>query len=90
MSRKPDIKQYKGGFIPDDVKSLNPRGHKEEKLDNWQGTSDREESLSDPRWHKRPPTKKKTPTSAAASKTTSVKNARELNSSRPPTVKKTC
>ena len=52
MSRKPDVKQYKGGFIPDELKSLNPRVRKEEKLDNWQGTSDREESLSDSRWHK--------------------------------------
>ena len=40
MNRKPDVKQYKGGFIPDEVKSLNQRGPKEEKLDNWQGTSD--------------------------------------------------
>ena len=78
MSRKPDVKQYKSAFIPDEVKSLNPRGRKEEKLDNWQGTSDREESLSDPRWNKRPPMKKKTPTSTPASTTTSIKDARDL------------
>ena len=59
MNRKQDVRKYKDAFIPDDVNSLNPRGRTEEKLLNWQGTSDREESLSDPRWHKRPPTKKK-------------------------------
>ena len=34
MSRKQDIKNYKGEFIPDKVKSLTPRGRKEEKLSN--------------------------------------------------------
>ena len=88
MSRKPDAEQYKGGFIPDEMKSLNPCGCKEEKLDNWQGKSDREENLSDPRWHKRPPMKKKTPTSTPASTTTSIEDTRELISSRPTPVKK--
>ena len=31
MNRKPDLNQYKGGFLPDEVKSLSPRGRKEEK-----------------------------------------------------------
>ena len=89
MNRKPDLKQYKGGFIPDEVKSLNPRVRKEEKLDNWQGTSDREESLSDPRLRKRPPMKKKAAANTSASTTTqiNIKDARELISSRPPPVK---
>ena len=90
MNRKPDLKQYKGGFFPDEVKSLNPLnslGRKEEKLDNWQGTSDREESLSDPRWHKPPPMKKKTTTNTSASTTTNTKDAREIISSRTPPVK---
>ena len=30
MNRKQDVGKYKGGFIPDEVKSLNPRGRKEE------------------------------------------------------------
>ena len=49
MNRKPDLKQYKGGFLLEEVKSLNPRGRKEEKIIKWQETSDREQSLSDPR-----------------------------------------
>ena len=69
------------------MKSLNPRGRKEEKLDNWQGTSDREENLSDPRWHKRPPMKKKATSNTSASTTTLIKDARDLISSRPPPVK---
>ena len=82
MSRKQDIKNYKGELIPDKVKSLTPRGRKEEKLSNWQGTSDREESLSDPRWHKRPPvTKKKQTITKSASSTKNVKDSRELLSS---------
>ena len=75
LNRKPDVKHYTGGFIPDEVKSLNPRGRKEEKLDNCQATSDREESLSYPRWHKPSLMKKKTPTSTPA---------RELRTSRLP------
>ena len=64
-----------------------------EKLDNWQGTSDREESFSDPRWHKRPPMKKKATANTSASTTTqinqqiNIKEARVLFSSRPSAVK---
>ena len=84
MNRKPEIRIYKGGFIRDEVKSLNPRSRKEDKLLDWQGTSDREESLSDPRWHKRPPTKKKATTTATETTQAEVKDATELLSSRPP------
>ena len=63
------------------MNSLTPRGKEEEKSSNWQGRSDREESLSDPRWHKRPPTTKKqtkpTVTTSALS-LKDVKDAREL------------
>ena len=59
MNRRPDLKQRKGGFIPDELKSLNTRDRMEEKLINWQGTSMREEILSDLWWHKRQPMKKK-------------------------------
>ena len=57
MSRK-EIKGFKGGFIPTELQSTETRGQNE-SMENWQGSSDREESLSDPRWHKKPPTKGK-------------------------------
>ena len=58
MSRKTGTKGFKGGFIPPELKANESWGRKE-ITQNWQGSSDREESLSDPRWHKRPPTKGK-------------------------------
>ena len=82
---KKDVRKFKGGFIPDEVKTLEPRGRKDEKTSKWQGSSDREESLSDPRWHKRPPATRKqklTGTITSSSKE-SVKDARALLSSRP-------
>ena len=57
MSRK-DFKEFKGGFIPTELKSPDTR-LRNTSTGNWQGASDREESLSDPRWHKRPPTRGK-------------------------------
>ena len=69
------------------MKSLNPRGRKEEKILNWQGKSDREESLSDPWWHERPPTKKKTAANTSETTQINVKDAREIRSSRSPPVK---
>ena len=56
MSRK-DTRNFTGGFIPSDQKSTKPRCRTISV--DWKNTSDREESLSDPRWHKRPPTKDK-------------------------------
>ena len=84
MNRKPDLKNYESGFVPDEVRSLNPRGRKEEKLPNWQGTSYRKESLSDPQWHKRPPTTEKVTTTTSTTTPKNVKDARELLSSGPP------
>ena len=55
MSRK-DTKNFAGGFIPAELKTSKPRGRTVSV--DWKNTSDREETLSDPRWHKRPPTKK--------------------------------
>ena len=46
MSRK-YIKEFKGGFIPTELKSSDTRG-RNASTGNWQGISDREESLSDP------------------------------------------
>ena len=57
MSRK-ETKGFEGGFIPPELKTNESRSRKE-STQNWQGSSDRKESLSDPRWHKRPPTKAK-------------------------------
>ena len=57
MSRK-DTKGFKGGFIPTELKSSEARGRIASR-ENWHGSSDREESLSDPRWHKKPPNKGK-------------------------------
>ena len=59
MNGKTDVSNFKGGFIPDEVKTLEPQVRKDEETSNWQESSDREESLSDPRWHKRPPTTRK-------------------------------
>ena len=49
MSRE-EAKDFSGGFIPAESKTNKPRGRTEVSLD-WQNASDREESLSDPRWH---------------------------------------
>ena len=83
MNRKTDVRNFKGGFIPDKVKILEPRGKKERKHQTGSGLLPGEESLSDLRWHKRPPTAKKhlqiAITTLSSKKT--VKNARELLSS---------
>ena len=57
ISRK-DTKGFKGGFIPTELKSSDARGRIASR-ENWHGSSDREETLSDPRWHKKPPNKGK-------------------------------
>ena len=80
MSPRHDVNHFKGGSIPDEVKTFKPRRRKEEKSSSWQGTSDREESLSDPRWHKRPSTarkQKQTATTTTSSPKNTVKDARE-------------
>ena len=51
--RRKDTKGFKGGFIPTELKSSYSRGRIASR-ENWHGSSDREESLSDPRWHKKP------------------------------------
>ena len=51
--RRKDTKGFKGGFIPTELKSSNSRGRIASR-ENWHGSSDREESLSDPRCHKKP------------------------------------
>ena len=53
-----DTKGFKGGFNPTGLRLPATRGRKK-STENWQGSSDSEETLSDPRWHKRPPTKGK-------------------------------
>ena len=71
------MKGFKGGFIPPELETNESRSRKE-STQNWQGSSDHEESLSDPRWHKRPPTKgKKGKPDLNTSSTTPVRDARE-------------
>ena len=53
MSRK-DTRIFSGGFIPAELKTSKPRGRTLSV--DWRNTFDREETLSDPMWHKRPPT----------------------------------
>ena len=79
MSRK-DTRNFTGGFIPKELKTNEPRGRAVSV--DWTNTSDREESLSDPKWHKRPPTKdrqmKKNKLSPKHTPTTKVIDARNL------------
>ena len=79
ISRK-DTKNFAGGFIPTVLKSTKPRGRTVSV--DWKNTSDREESLSDPWWHKLPPTKdkqtKKTKSSPQPTSTAQVTDAKEL------------
>ena len=57
MNRRSETRGFKGGFLPTELKSADPRGQNTKSATQWQGSSDREEILSDPRWHKKPPTK---------------------------------
>ena len=79
MTRK-ETKDFSGGLILAELKTNKPRGRTEISLD-WQSASDREENLSDPRWHKRPPTKgkqmKNTKSPTPSTSTASVADARE-------------
>ena len=79
MSRK-HTRNFTGSFIPKELKTNEARG-RAVSID-WTNTSDREESLSDPRWHKRPPTKdrqmKKNKSSPKHTPTTKVIDARNL------------
>ena len=59
MSRRSDTRGHKGGFIPIKLKSADTEAKNSKSATQWQGSSDREQSLSHPRWHKRPPTKRK-------------------------------
>ena len=68
MSRK-DTKSFAGGFIPAELKTSKRRGRTVSV--DWKNTSDREESLSDPRWHERPPTNGKQKTNEPMKKTKS-------------------
>ena len=83
MNRRPETRGFKGVFIPTELKSTDPKRQNTESTTQWQGSSDREESPPDPRWHKRPPAKgKKANTSSPKqSKTESaskVQDAREV------------
>ena len=79
MSRK-DTKKFTDGFIPAELKITRPRGRTVSV--DWNNTSDREESLSDPRWFNRPPGKgkktKKTNSPTNLTSNTQVTDASEL------------
>ena len=79
MSRK-DTKIFTGRIFPSDLKTTKPRARTASV--DWKNTSDRGESLSDPRWHKRPPTKdkqmKKTKLSPQYQPIAQVTDARDL------------
>ena len=78
--RRKDTKIFTGRIFPSDLKTTKP-GTPTASVD-WKNTSDRGESLSDPRWHKRPPTKdkqmKKTKLSPQYQPTAQVTDARDL------------
>ena len=84
MKRRTETCGFKGGFIPTELESTDPNKQNNKTDTQWQGSSDREESLSDPRWHnKRPPKKgKKTnnnsPKQSNTESTTKVQDAREI------------
>ena len=83
MSRRSDTRGFKGGFIPTELKSADPEGKNSKSATQWQGSSDREESLSDPRWHKRSLTKGKKANTNSSKQTTTegntkVQDAREV------------
>ena len=83
MSRRLETRGFKGGFISTELKSTDPKGQNTESATQWQGSSDREESLSDPRWHRRPPTKGKkantsSPKRSPHENTIQIHDAREV------------
>ena len=79
------VKDFTGGFIPKDQKEeRSPPGELTNK-NKWQGDSDKEESLSDPRWHGRPPSKRQ---SESKTKPDTVKDARENIKRKPATFSK--
>ena len=61
MNRRSETRGFKRGFIPSELKSTDPlKSLKQQNIEStnrWQGLSDSEESLFDPRWHKKPPAK---------------------------------
>ena len=80
MSRRSETRSFKGGFIPTEIKSSVSPKQSIEATTSLQGSSDRDESLSDPRWHKKPPVKgkKNSPQTSKAESTTQVQDAREI------------
>ena len=83
MNKRPETRGFKGGFIPTELKSTDRKGQNNESTTQWQESSDREESLSDPRWHTRPPAKGKkantsSPKQSKTESATKVQDAREV------------
>ena len=82
MNRRTETRGFQGGFIPSELKNTTTNEQNTKTDTQWQGSFDREESLSYPRWHIRPPTKgKKTNNNTPKqpnTDTTKVQDAREL------------
>ena len=66
MSRNPETRRFKDGFMPAELKNTDSRGRTTETTTQSHGSSDRKENLPDPRWHKRPPAKGKKRNSSTA------------------------
>ena len=83
--KKQNMKEFTGGFIPkqQNGERMSPTEHTNKN--HCQGESDREESLSDPRWHKRLPNTKQ---SDRKQKPATVKDARENLKQKPATFPK--
>ena len=72
--RKQIMTEFTGGFILKEQKEERGSTREHTNKYQWQGESVREESLSDPPWHRRPPKKKQ---SDVKLKPDAVKDARK-------------
>ena len=79
------MKEFTGGFIPKQQMGERISPAEKTNKNQWQGESDREESLSDPGWHKRQPNKKQSDTKQ---KPATIKDARENLEQKPATFPK--
>ena len=74
MSRRAETRGCKGRFIPTELKNTDSRGRTTESTTQLPVSSDREESLSDPRLHKRLPAK-----GEKVNPSTAIKNSQNVD-----------
>ena len=79
------MKELTGLFIPKQQKGERLSSAEHTNKNQWQGESDREDSLSDLRWHKRPANKKQSDTKQ---KPAQIKDASEKIKRKPATFPK--